>query len=396
MAKRTLVLFIGLIFVAGLVFAGGQQEQQVKIGFIGPLTGDYANYGNLQSQAVQLAIDARNEAGGIGGNEIVLISEDSEADVARGNAAIEKLASVDQIDALVGGVFSTVSLAIAPRAQTEQIVMISGSATHPDLTGNGDYIFRTIASDALQGRVFGEYVYEELGFEEVAILYTRNDYSQGLTNVFTETFESAGGSVVATESGIQGDRDFRTQLTTIRAENPDAIFLPNYVAEIAQVLEQAEQLGIDATMLSADGFSNPEIFDLAGPLTNGVIFSGPPADEAGAGGKAEAFEEEYTERFGVGPDSFSYNAYDAANIILDAIQHAYDQANEAQQAELELDPTAIRDYVAGIEGYSGVSGTITFAESGDVVKNIGIFEVQNQEFQQTGVYTVVDGQLQAQ
>jgi branched-chain amino acid transport system substrate-binding protein len=396
MAKRTLVLFIGLIFVAGLVFAGGQQEQQVKIGFIGPLTGDYANYGNLQSQAVQMAIDERNEAGGIGGNEIVLISEDSEADVARGNAAIEKLASVDQIDGLVGGVFSTVSLAIAPRAQTEQIVMISGSATHPDLTANGDYVFRTIASDALQGRVFGQYVYEELGYEDVAILYTRNDYSQGLTNVFTETFEGAGGEVVATESGIQGDRDFRTQLTTIRAENPDAIFLPNYVAEIAQVLEQAEQLGIDAAMLSADGFSNPEIFDLAGPLTNSVVFSGPPAEGGGARERAEAFEEKYTETYGVGPDSFSYNAYDAANIILDAIQHAYDQAGADAQAALDLDKATIRDYVAGIQGYSGVSGTITFADSGDVVKNIGIFEVQNQQFEQTGVYTVVDGQLQAQ
>ena len=396
MAKRTLMVILVLAFAGFLAFAGGEQEQRVKIGFIGPMTGDYANYGNLQSQAVQLAVDERNEAGGIGGYEVVLISEDSEADVARGNAAIEKLASVDQIHGLVGGVFSTVSLAIAPRAQTEQILMISGSATHPDLTGNGDYIFRTIASDALQGRVFGQYVYEELGYEEVAILYTRNDYSQGLTEVFTETFEAAGGEIVATESGIQGDRDFRTQLTTIRAENPDAIFLPNYVAEIAQVLEQADQLGIEAAMLSADGFSNPEIFDLAGPLANGVVFSGPPADEGGTGGMAASFEEKYTETYGVGPDSFSYNAYDAANIIMDALQYAFDQANEAQQADLELDPTVVRDYVANVEGYSGVSGTITFAESGDVVKNIGIFTVEDESFQQTGVYTVVDDELQAQ
>ncbi len=395
MAKRTLMVILVLAFSGLLAFAGGEQEQQVKLGFIGPMTGDYANYGNLQSQAVQLAVDERNEAGGIGGYEVVLISEDSEADVARGNAAIEKLASVDQIDGLVGGVFSTVSLAIAPRAQTEQIVMISGSATHPDLTANGDYIFRTIASDALQGRVFGQYVYEELGYESVAILYTRNDYSQGLTEVFTDTFEAAGGEIVATESGIQGDRDFRTQLTTIRAENPDAIFLPNYVAEIAQVLEQAEQLGIEAAMLSADGFSNPEIFDLAGPLANGVVFSGPPADEGGTGGMAAAFEEKYTETYGVGPDSFSYNAYDAANIIMDALQYAFDQANEAQQADLELDPTVVRDYVANVEGYSGVSGTITFGESGDVVKNIGILTVEDQSFEQIGVYTVVDGELQA-
>lgn len=396
MAKRTLVVMLGLLFVAGLVFAAGEQEAQVKIGFVGPLTGDYANYGDLQSQAVQLAIDERNEAGGIGGNPIVLISEDSEADVARGNAAIEKLASVDQIHGLVGGVFSTVSLAIAPRAQTEQIVMISGSATHPDLTANGDYIFRTIASDALQGEVFGKYVYEELGYEEVAILYTRNDYSQGLTEVFTQTFEDAGGTVVATESGIQGDRDFRTQLTNIRAEQPDAIFLPNYVAEIAQILEQAEQLGIEAAMLSADGFSNPEIFDLAGPLSNGVVFSGPPADEGGSGDMAAAFEEKYTETYGVGPDSFSYNAYDAANIILDGIQAAYDQASAEAQASLELDPQVVRDYVAGVEGYTGVSGTVTFAESGDVVKNIGIFTVEDQSFEQTGVYSVVDGELTAQ
>ena len=105
-----------------------------KIGFIGPLTGDYAKYGILMSQSAELAISERNAAGGIGGTKITLVKEDSEGKVDKATAAMEKLASVDKINGLVGEVFSSSSLAIAPRADAEKIVMISPSSTHPDLT----------------------------------------------------------------------------------------------------------------------------------------------------------------------------------------------------------------------------------------------------------------------
>ncbi|MFW6362552.1 MAG: ABC transporter substrate-binding protein [Spirochaeta sp.] len=377
-------IFMLLVLVAALLLSGCTESQtdEVALGFIGPMTGNYANYGQLQSQAVKLAIEQRNEQNPLADKQFTLIVEDSEGDVARGQAAIEKLASVDKITALVGGVFSGVTLAIAPRAQAEQITTISASATAPEITDIGDYIFRTVATDSLQGIVFAHYVYKELNMDRVAILYIRNDYSQGLAEFFQQEFESLGGEIVAMESGLEGDRDFRTQLTSIRSTEPQAIFLPNYVAEIAQILEQADQLGIDAQMLSADGFNNPQIFDLAGPLANGVIFSDSEMQES-----AE-FRRQFRETYDDDPDGFSFNAYDAANILMDAIAYAYEQASDEDKQSLNLDRSLIRDYVAQTENYDGVSGTISFFPNGDVIRNIGVSTVEDDEMRDIGVYTM--------
>lgn len=394
--KRVLSGVLLLILVLGiLVTLGCSQEKEIKIGFVGPMTGDYANYGELMSQAVTIAVEEWNANGGIGGVPVALVIEDSEGKADKANAAIEKLASVDRIFGLVGAVFSSSSLAIAPRANQEKIVMISPSSTHADLTGLGEYIFRDVASDALQAQVFAHYVYKELGLRRIAILFTKNDYSQGLAEGFQSTFESLGGQIVAMESGQQGDKDFKTQLTTIKNENPDGLFLPNYVAEIAQMLEQAAQLGIEAQILSADGFSNPEIFDLAGDYVDGVIYSGPEIESEGgsAGTGTEAFTAKYTEKYGVGPDSFSLNSYDGANIIFAAIQKAYEAASDADKESLNLNRDLIRQTVANTQGYRGVSGEITFDAIGDVVKNQGILTVRDGAYSQLGVYRVENDNL---
>lgn len=383
--KRILAIACVLLIVSAFAFAGGQSEQAttVKIGFIGPMTGDYANYGKLMSQAVRLAAEERNAAGGVEGMQVEVIVEDSEGTVEKGQAAIEKLASVDKVNGIVGAVFSGVSIAVAPRAQAEQIVMISPSSTHADLPGLGSYIFRTVPSDALQADVAGAYIAEVLGVKRLAALYVKNDYSQGLYEGVAKTFEAKGGQIVAVETALQGDKDFKTQLTKIKGTNPDAIYIPNYVAEMAQILEQAASLGIDAKFISADGFSNPEIFDLAGEYTNGVIYTGPV--EAEATGDT-GFVADYAAKWGVEPDSFSKNAYDGANIIMDAVAKAY-------KAGGSIDPAAVQANVAATADYQGVSGSISFASNGDLIAVQGIYEVRNQKPVQIGVYTVDGAQL---
>jgi len=388
------VVFCLLLPVVTFAAGSGEKENAIKIGFIGPLTGDAANYGKLMTQAVKIAVEERNAKGGIGGVKVVFLPEDSEGKPEKANAAIEKLASVDKIYGLIGGVFSGESLAIAPRCEAEKILMISPSATHKDLTNKGDYIFRDVPSDALQATVFAKYVREVMGLSRVAILYIKNDYSQGLSMDFKSQFEADGGTIVGMETGLQGDKDFKTQLTKIKALNPEALFIPNYVAEIAQILEQAKQLGLNTKMLSADGFSNPEILELAGDLANGVIFSGPEKeDPAQANAKTAAFEKKYEEKWGEKPDSFSLNAYDGANLIMDAIQAAYDKASDADKKALNLDRSLMQKYVAGIKGYMGVSGEITFAPNGDVIKNQGILTAENRQYKQIGVYRIESGKL---
>lgn len=385
------IIFITLAVLLALTSC---TSNTIKIGFIGPLTGDYANYGKLMTQAIKIAVEERNEAGGINGMKIELIAEDSEGAVEKANSAIEKLSSIDQVWGIVGAVFSSSSLAVAPTAEENQIVMISPSSTHKDLTDMGDYIFRDVVSDRLQAEVFARYVYRELGISEIAILFIKNDYSQGLAEGFKRFFEEEGGKIVAWESGVGGDKDFKTQLTKIKSLKPEALYLPNYVAEIAQMIEQANQLGIDAQILSSDGFSNPEIFELAGDLTKGVIFSGAANDDAASANTIkDKFAKKYNAEYNEDPDDFSLNSYDAANIIIDGIQQAYDKASDDDKTKLALDRSVIQKYIAALKGYKGVSGDITFATNGDVVKNIGIHTVENKEYKAIGTYTSVNGTL---
>ena len=223
MRKAIAFLLVAFVCLAGVMAGGAGESDTYKIGFIGPLTGDNANYGIRCSNAARLAIDEINAEGGINGKMLTLIAEDSEGTVDRALSSYEKLAYTDNVVAIIGPVFTSPALAVAQRCQEDGIVMISPSATHKDVTAqpatNPDglnYVFRTVPSDALQSEVAGHYFYEVLGYRKLASLYAMNDYSQGLAVGMKETFEALGGEVVAEETCMVGDKDFRTQLTNIR------------------------------------------------------------------------------------------------------------------------------------------------------------------------------------
>ncbi|MFA7370570.1 MAG: ABC transporter substrate-binding protein [Sphaerochaetaceae bacterium] len=386
--KKILVAVL-LVLVVSIIplLAGGAKEDAVNVGFIGPMTGDNSNYGTLISQGARLAIEEKNAKGGIAGKiTINLKIEDSEGDAQKGLAGIEKLASSDNIVALIGPVFTGVAFSVGDRVQNEGILMVTPSGTHKDITNIGDYVFRTVASDGLQGEVSGHYFYEKLGVRNLAVLYVKNDYSQGLYEGTKESFESRGGKIVIAETAQIGDKDFKTQLTKIKAANPDAIYIPNYTAEMAQILEQASQLGITTQFLSGDGFSNPDIYNLAPDYTDGVIYVGPTEVK-----ESTAFKEfvaNYTKRWGVAPDSFATNAYDAAYILFDALEKVYAKTGK-------FDRKAIRDAFAATKDFRGVTGTINFAENGDLVAYQGVYKVAGITPKYLGAFTVVDGELVA-
>ena len=391
MRKAVAFLLIAFICIAG-VAAGGSGEggsgDTYKIGFIGPLTGDNANYGIRCSNAAKLAISEINAAGGIGGKQLELIAEDSEGTVDKALASYEKLAYMDEVCAIIGPVFTSPALAVAQRCQEDGIVMISPSATHKDVTAqpatNADglnYVFRTVPSDALQSEVAGHYFYEVLGYRNLASLYAMNDYSQGLALGMKETFEALGGKVVAEETCMVGDKDFRTQLTQIKAANPEAIYIPNYTVEDAQILEQAAQLGVAVQFLSSDGFSDPEIYNLAPDFTDGVVYVGPAQAEASS--ILTDFQAAYGEAYnGDAPDSFATNSYDATYIIAGAIERAG-----------SADTKAIRDEVAATKDFQGANGIMNFAANGDLVASQGVYEVDEITPVYVGSFQVVDGHI---
>ena len=281
MKKLSYFTLVILALFAALILFNCAREKEVKIGFIGPMTGDYANYGQLQSKSAQLAVENFNtKEGGIAGKPVKLIIEDTQGKVEKGSAAAQKLINVDKINALVGPVFSSVALAVAQDFQNAKVPVIAASATAVEFTEKGDYIFRTVPSDSLQSSVLGPYIAQELGFTEIAILYTKNDYSQSLAESVTQSFQRFGGEVLLSLGAPEGTKDFRTQLTQIKDTAPQAIFLPNFIAECAQIIKQLNEMGSEIPIISADGFNNNEIFNLVGDLANGVIFSASPSSSS--------------------------------------------------------------------------------------------------------------------
>lgn len=382
--KKIIAFAVVALLAMSMCFAGGDKESSadgavVKIGFIGPLTGDYANYGTLCRQAVEMAIDEINAKGGVNGASIKLFAEDSEGDSQKALAAMEKLSSSDKVCAIIGPVLTGETFSVAERAQAEGIVIITPSASHKDITNVGDYIFRTTPSDGLQGEVAGKYWSQVLGYTKLAVLYAKNDYSQGLYESMSEAFTQDGGQIVAAETFMVGDKDFKTQLTKLKNTDAQAIYLPDYTAEMAQILEQAAQLGIDKPFLSGDGFLSEEIYSLAGQYTDGVVYTASARVEES--NKNKEFKDAYTARWGIGPDSFATNAYDATYILVSVIE------------KVGTERKAIKTGMEQVKDFEGVNGIINFAPNGDLVAYQGIYEVHGTTPEYLGAFAVEDGKL---
>lgn len=382
--KKIIAFAVVALLAMSMCFAGGDKESSadgavVKIGFIGPLTGDYANYGTLCRQAVEMAIDEINAKGGVNGASIKLFAEDSEGDSQKALAAMEKLSSSDKVCAIIGPVLTGETFSVAERAQAEGIVIITPSASHKDITNVGDYIFRTTPSDGLQGEVAGKYWSQVLGYTKLAVLYAKNDYSQGLYESMSEAFTQDGGQIVAAETFMVGDKDFKTQLTKLKNTDAQAIYLPDYTAEMAQILEQAAQLGIDKPFLSGDGFLSEEIYSLAGQYTDGVVYTASARVEES--NKNKEFKDAYTARWSIGPDSFATNAYDATYILVSVIE------------KVGTDRKAIKTGMEQVKDFEGVNGIINFAPNGDLVAYQGIYEVHGTTPEYLGAFAIEDGKL---
>jgi len=359
----------------------------IKLGFIAPMSGDSASYGKLTSQAIQMAVDEVNEQGGINGFKVQLIIEDDAANTETGLAAANKLIKTDNVLCIVGAIFSSVSLVVAPLAEEAKVVMISPASTHKDLPEKGRFIFRVIISDAMQAIVFAKYLATIENVKTVGILYVNNAYSKGLAMDFWEEFEKEEGQVVATESADEGTKDFKPQLRKIMEKKPEILYLPNYVSDIALIIKQAKEVGLKSKIYSADGFANPQIFDLLGDQANGIIFT--QAAEQKENPTIKKFADKYMSKYGEAPDPYSINTYDAANIILNAIKQK--SSKSVLGGSLNIDRDQLRDFVAATKDYDGASGSITFTDNGDLVANIGIFISEGRKFKQQKSFKL-DGQ----
>jgi branched-chain amino acid transport system substrate-binding protein len=351
--------FVALALVAVLVASvwlwrsRESHAGQVSVGVILPLTGDGAKYGATARKAIDLAFGDVNASGGIKGTPLRAIYEDSQGKPQQGVSALQKLITLDHVKSVIGDLFSSVTLAMAPIAESNRVVILSPTSSAPAITKAGDYIFRNCASDEFEGRAMAEAAVDRLGIRRVAILYTNNDYGVGIVTVFRKRFVEKGGTVVAEEAFLQGANDFRAQLTKLRSVSSDAVYIVGY-KELGQVLKQASELGLKRQFLSTVMFEDPEILRVAGPAADGVVYSARAYDAENTDTQTRTFVREFRERYGETPDIFAAFSYDAANILARAIRTG------------GADGEGIKNALYAIKDFKGVCGPASFDENGDV------------------------------
>jgi branched-chain amino acid transport system substrate-binding protein len=336
----------------------GAQSGPIKVGFIGPLTGDAAGIGTNSKEAVELAVSEINKAGGINGRQLEVIYEDGLCNGKSAVSAATKLINIDQVSAIVGGECSSETLGIVPLVESAKVVILSPCSSAPSITSAGDYIFRNYPSDSYQGKESARFAYNELGAKKVASLYCLSDYCTAINDVFQEEYKKLGGTIVANEGYEQTSRDLRAQLTKIKAANPDVIYFIGYTEGVVVGLKQAKELGITAQMLGGDAWDDPNLAKEAGSAAEGSIYgmvASPLTEEFKAAMKEKTGKDDLT--------ICSPQAYDAMNILAEVMK------------KVGTDSTAIKNALYKVQDYDGVSGVISFDANGDVSEAKYIFKI---------------------
>ncbi|HEY8392110.1 MAG TPA: ABC transporter substrate-binding protein [Capillibacterium sp.] len=359
--KRKMLTLGMLMVLLVLLFTGCGKSDTLKIGTIMSTSGSVSHFGTQCRDAMLLAIDEINAKGGVLGKKVELIAEDDEKNPEKTMNALIKLVTKDKVKVVLGGLTSDCTLAITKEAQQRGILLFTPTSTNDAVTDAGDLIFRACFQDSFQGRVMAQFAIENLGAKKGAILYDmNNDYSTGLMKSFEETFTALGGTVVAKESYAGGDKDFNAQITKIKAEDPDVLFLPDYYNTISLITKQVRNQGLDVIMLGADGWD--ELVGQAGDEAIGGYYCNhysPDSDDP----DVERFVTKYRERFGVTPNALAALGYDATYIVLEAIERAgTDDPQKVKEALMQTN----KKYV---------TGHITFDEKHNPVKSTTILKV---------------------
>ena len=362
-------ILIASLVIAGLLSACQPQSgggDKVRIGVFMSTTGTTANFGISSVNGIKMAADEINAAGGINGKQVELLVQDDRSDASEAATIVTKFVTQDQVHAVIGEVASSRSIAAAPIAQNAKIPMLTPSSTNPEVTKKGDFIFRSCFIDPYQGAAIAQFAAKTLGAKTAAIMVDRkNDYSTGLEKVIGEVFTKFGGKIVATQSYQEGDQDFNAQLTSLKGSNPEVIFVPGYYNDVGLIAKQARDKGITVPLIGGDGWDSEQLYKIGGTALNGSYFTNhySPFDTAP---NVVKFVNDYKKRYNSTPDALAATAYDAANIMFDAIKRSK-----------SLSGTDIRDALQATSAFPGVTGTVTFNQNRDAVKPIVMIEIKD-------------------
>jgi branched-chain amino acid transport system substrate-binding protein len=381
---------VGIIII--LLFSScAKKKDVVLLGEYGSLTGVTATFGKSTQRGIEMALEEINQAGGIEGKLLEIIVEDDQSKPEEAATAVKKLINQDKVILVLGEVASSRSLAGAPICQEAKVPMITPSSTNPKVTQVGDYIFRVCFIDPFQGEVMAKFARNTLKVTRAAILKDiKNDYSVGLADFFTQTFEQLGGKIIAEESYSEGDIEFRAQLTALKAKNPEVIFIPGYYTEVGLIARQARDLDITVPLIGGDGWDSPRLVEIGGEALDNTYYSNhyTPEDPRP---EIQNFISKYREKYNEVPDAMAPLGYDAAWIAFDAIKRsgilkeenikkAYTDNPKAgslmDAINSEINRLKIRDAIAQTRDFKGVTGIITIDENRNAKKSAVVVKIE--------------------
>ena len=361
MKKILLLVSLLALFVLSCGAKSSKDSDVIKVGVIGALTGNVAQYGTSTINGFKLKVKEINAAGGINGKKIEIVEADSKGDVQEAINAFKKMVSQDKIDIFVGEVTSGPSLAIAPLAQQAKIPMITATGTAFDITKGKDFVYRTTFTDPYQGVVVAKYA-KAKGYKNITVLTnTGSDYSVGLANAFKEQAKK-DGITITEEKYTNDDKDFKAILTKVKGQNPQAIFIPDYYNTIGLIISQAKDLGITAQYFGGDGWDG--IQTNFGAVAEGAIFASQfsPEDKAE---NVQKFMKDYQAKFHKEPIMFAALGYDTVEIVEAALKSAKD-----------LTGPSIREAMNGVSGINLITGKLKFDADRNPEKAVTFIEVK--------------------
>jgi branched-chain amino acid transport system substrate-binding protein len=366
--KKFVIGLIVVLIVIGVVWMLGEKDKSskstslskekssntYKIGFIGPLTGDGATYGEPFRNMVAMAAEEINKNGGVSGKRLEFVYEDAKCNGRDGANAMQKLAQVEKVQVVIGGFCSSESLAAVPIAEKGKILLFSPGSSSPALTGKSKYFFRNYPSDSMQGAVLSDLAYNDQKWKSVAFIMEQKDYPVGLYKSFDESFTKLGGKTIKEEFAPEVS-DFRSQLTKLQAGSPDALFIDAQTPAAAErILKQVTELGWDVPLIIADAIAgDPKTIE-----NNKEILEGAFAAEFGVDPENKKFKmmiDNYKKKYGEEPpyQSYAQTEYDAVYLIAEGLK------------KVGYDGAKLAEWSRTVKDWDGASGKITIEGNGD-------------------------------
>jgi branched-chain amino acid transport system substrate-binding protein len=336
------------------------KDQTIKVGYAGPMTGDYSQFGIDMSNAMKLAVA---DMGDVQGWKVEMAIEDDGASAEGGAAVANKLVADPTFVAMAGHAFSGATAAAMPIYEKAGVPMMSPSATNPDLTTKGSTVFnRNAFTDTDQGKAAAKYLYEKLGIKKLGVIHDGGDYGQGLANIVKENFTTLGGEVVAFEAITPGESDYSAPLAAVASTGPEAIYFGGYNAEAAVLVNQMEQAGLKGVVFfGGDGIYGKDFLAKVGDKGEGVYSATlvPPGTDP-----IVKFNEAYLTAYGTEAgvlSAYTWNSYDAVGALIKAIN----SVAIVQGDTLYIPRGALVAAVRGMKDYQGIAGVITCQGNGE-------------------------------